>query len=399
MPTLADVFRLYGPAYLHKYGDDVPLAHRRVLQAIQDCRTGQLGHAVYLCDGCATQHCIPRSCGNRHCPTCQNHQARHWLAGQIDRLLPCPYFLITFTVPQPLRRFMRSHQRQAYAALFQAASQALQVLAADPKFLGTDRLGFLGVLHTWGRTLEYHPHVHFVVPAGGLSRDGTHWQSARTDFFLPVQALSLIYRAKFRDALKHARLADSIDPAVWNSPWVVNAQAVGDGRHSLRYLARYVFRVAISNSRILSCDHGQVVFRYQKSGSRCWRAMTLSATEFIRRFLQHVLPSGFMKVRHYGFLSARGKHSLEQVRQMIVRSSGGFATGSSSTESSSDMTHGATGSCPVSAAARAVTCPCCGHAMRLLYLTARSGRRIIVPPESLHRTIGPLAAGPMLNTG
>ena len=213
-----------------------------------------------------------------------------------------------------------------YAALFEASSAALRTLAADPKFVGTDRLGFLGVLHTWGRTLEYHPHVHYIVPGGGLSADGTRWLPSRADFLVPVKALSVLFRAKFRDILRREGLLDQVDPAVWRRDWVVHSQAAGDGRQSLRYLAPYVFRVAIGDHRIVSCDDGKVVFTYRKVGSNRPRTMTLDALEFLRRFLQHVLPTGFQKVRHYGFLSPAGGISIEAVRWLIALHNGGVFT-------------------------------------------------------------------------
>jgi hypothetical protein len=205
-----------------------------------------------------------------------------------------------------------------YSALFEASSEALRALAADPKSIGTDRLGFFGVLHTWGRTLEYHPHVHYIVPGGGLSGDGTRWLPSRSDFLVPAKALSLIFRGKFRDLLGNAGLLDQVDPSIWQHDWVVHCQPAGDGRESLRYLAPYVFRVAIGDHRLVSCDDGQVTFTYRRVGSRRRRKMTLDAMEFLRRFLQHVLPSGLPKVRHYGFLSPASAVGLELVRWLIA---------------------------------------------------------------------------------
>ena len=213
-----------------------------------------------------------------------------------------------------------------YSALFEASSEALRALAADPKFVGTDRLGFFGVLHTWGRTLEYHPHVHYVVPGGGLSADGSHWLPSRADFLVPAKALSVVFRAKFRDILRREGLLETVDPAVWSRNWVVHSQAAGDGRESLRYLAPYVFRVAIGDHRIVSCDDGKVTFAYRRVGSNRPRKMTLDATEFLRRFLQHVLPAGFQKVRHYGFLSPNSATSIEAVRWLITLHNGGVFT-------------------------------------------------------------------------
>lgn len=322
MPTVADVLRRYGDEYLERFGATMPTEHKKVLQAISACRTGQLGTVFFACVSCGRTHAMGRSCGNRHCPTCQQDKTKTWLQTQIDRLLPCPYFLLTFTLPAELRLFVRSNQRACYAALFEASSAAIKLLAADSKFVGTKSPGFFGVLHTWGRTLEYHPHIHYVVPGGGVSDDGSKWLPSRADFFVPVRALSKIFRAKFRDAMRRTGLHSQIDPRVWNQAWVVHSQAVGDGRASLQYLAPYVFRVAISDRRILSIEDtpdgtGRVTFSYRKSGSNRWRKMTVDAPEFIRRFLQHVLPTGFHKVRHYGFLSPNTRLSIEAVRWLV----------------------------------------------------------------------------------
>ena len=318
MPTVADVLRRYGESYLQRYGAAIPVEHKKVLHAITACRTGELGTVLYVCESCGRMHAMGRSCGNRHCPTCQQDKTKAWLETQIARLLPCPYFLLTFTVPAGLRAVVRRHQHVAYAMLFDASSAAIRKLTANPKYVGSSRCGFFGVLHTWGRTLEYHPHVHYVVPGGCLSDDGTAWLPSRADFFLPVRALSILFRAKFRDAMDRVGLLADVDPAVWRQDWVVHSQAVGDGRASLKYLAPYVFRVAISDRRIVSCDDGQVTFSYRRSGSNRWRKMIVDAHEFIRRFLQHVLPKGFQKVRHYGFLSPNSRISVEAVRWLVT---------------------------------------------------------------------------------
>jgi hypothetical protein len=318
MPTVADVRRRYGPEYLERHGATMPGEHKKVLRAVMACRTGELGTVLYECTSCGRTHLMGRSCGNRHCPSCQQDKTKAWLETQTDRLLPCPYFLLTFTVPEALRAWIRSHQRIAYAALFEASSAAIRELAADPRHIGAAQCGFFGVLHTWGRTIEYHPHVHYVGPGGGVSADGCQWLPSRADFFLPVRPLSILFRAKFRAALAAAGVLAEIDPAVWREAWVVHSQAVGDGQASLKYLAPYVFRVAISNQRIVSCADGQVTFSYRKSGSNRWRKMTVEGSEFVRRFLQHVLPTGFPKVRHYGFLSPNSKVSLTLVRWLIA---------------------------------------------------------------------------------
>jgi Putative transposase/Transposase zinc-binding domain len=296
----------------------MPAAHRRVLRAIALCRTGELGTVVYRCEDCGRMHLVGRSCGDRHCPSCQREKAEAWLARQVDRLRPCPYFLVTFTLPAELREVARGHQRAVYAALFGASSEALRALMADPKYLGAARPGFFGVLHTRGRALEYHPHVHYVVPGGGLNPEGDRWLASRPGFLVPVQPLSIVFRAKFRDLLRGEGLLERVDPSAWRRDWVVHCQPAGDGRQSLRYLAPYVFRVAIGDHRIVARDDGRVTFTYRKVGSRRQRRMTLDATEFLRRFLEHVLPPGLPKVRHYGFLGPAAGVSLELVRWLIA---------------------------------------------------------------------------------
>lgn len=383
MVMLADVFRRYGAAYLEKFGDAVPAAHRKVMYAIEHCRSGSFGYAVYRCDGCGTTHHVARSCGNRHCPTCQQHKIKDWLSRQLDHLLPCEYFLVTFTLRPELRRMVRSNQALAYGIMFQAATAAVAELAADPRHIGAARLGFLAVLHTWGRTLEFHPHIHVVVPAGGLSADGARWCPCRPGFFLPVRPLSILFRSKLRDLMKHAGLASAIDPAVWKLPCVVHVQPVGDGRHALQYLSRYVFRVAISNSRILSCDNGRVRFRYKKSGQRHWSTMSLAAHEFIRRFLQHVVPSGFQRVRHYGFMSPCSKHSIAEVRRRVE-------------DFTFRVTLTATALAASPALPRPVTCPTCGGVLRLVSLALPWG--VLVPRRLVLRSTAQRAS-PRLDSG
>ncbi|MBI5675107.1 MAG: IS91 family transposase [Nitrospirae bacterium] len=317
MSAIQNIFRLYAHEYLKLYGSDMPQTHYRAISAIQQCRHGSFGANVFRCASCGNIHITPCSCGNRHCPTCQNDKAEQWLLNQMNNLLPCSYFLITFTLPEELRPFIRSNQQAAYSAMFSAASSSLKTLAEDKRFIGTEKTGFTGVLHTWGRQLQYHPHIHFIVPGGGLSEDGNKWLPSKPDFFIRVEPLSIIYRARFRDAMKQAGLYHSIDPTVWSKDWVVHSKAVGDGRASLKYLAPYVFRVAISNARIVGYDNHQVTFRYRKTGSNRLRSMTLDAMEFIRRFLQHVLPHGFMKIRHYGLLSSNSSEPIEKVRELI----------------------------------------------------------------------------------
>jgi hypothetical protein len=224
---------------------------------------------------------------------------------------------MTFTVPETLRPFIRSHQRLAYQAMFTASSRALKRLATDERFIGTALPGFTGVLHTWGRQLQYHPHIHSIVPGGGLSADRTTWLPSRTNFFVPVKALSPIYRALFKDEMRHAGLLEPIDPHVWTIPWNVHSQANHHGHSAFTSLAPYVFRVAISNRRIVGLTDRTVTFTSRKVGSARLRTTHLDAIEFLRRFLQHVLPDGFMKVRHFGLLHASCAVPLATIRLMI----------------------------------------------------------------------------------
>ena len=322
-PTIGEILRQYGRAYRERHAEHLSPEQRRVLDRLARCRSGQLGHAVYRCDTCGTYHTMPQSCGNRHCPLCQGHKAKQWLEQQLDKLLPCAYFLVTFTLPQELRPLARAHPRECYEAMFAAAAATLRELASNPKHIGSRRLGFTGVLHTWGRSLTYHAHLHFIVPGGALSEDGQEWLPSRVDFFVPVKAASPMYRAKFLDCLAESGLAEQARAAVGDKKWIVHCKAVGDGRKALRYLAPYVYRVAISNGRLVKCEPGsdglgRVTFTYRKSGSRRPRAMTLTADEFIRRFLQHVLPRGFHKVRHYGFAHPRQRVNFEWLKMLVT---------------------------------------------------------------------------------
>jgi hypothetical protein len=322
MGALQQLFREHGPAYLARFGEAMPANHRKVIGALQRCRSEQAGSSLYQCQACGKAHVIARACGNRHCPGCQQRKTQAWLQCQLQRQLPGHHFLLTFTVPESLREFLRSHQRLGYEALFKASSGAIKKLAADARFLGGDMAGFLGVLHTWGRQLQYHPHIHYLVPGGAISNSDRQWHASRADFYLPVRALARIFRAKFRDAMAaHGLLAD-IPAEAWQLDWNVNCQPVGDGQATLAYLARYVFKVAISERRIVAVDERSVAFRYRKVHSERERTMRLPITEFMRRFLQHVLPSGFMKLRHFGFLSPSCAVPLEEVRARIEMAQG-----------------------------------------------------------------------------
>lgn len=317
MGAIQDLFQAFGDDYLERFGAAVPAGHRRVIDAIRQCRTDDLGSVCYRCADCELAHVLPAACGNRHCPQCQQRKSMQWLERQLDRQLPGPHFLLTFTVPEPLRRFLRDHQRPGYGVLFEASSGAIKALVANPRWIGGDQAGFFGVLHTWGRQLQYHPHIHYVVPAGALGSEDGCWHAAKPGFFLPVRALSKVFRGKFKAAMETAGLLDRIPAEVWRQDWNVNSQAVPNADASLRYLAPYVFKVAIADHRIIKVEQNQVTFSYRKVGSHRPRTLTLDALEFIRRFLLHVLPTGFMKVRYYGFLSPTAKMPLEEVKARV----------------------------------------------------------------------------------
>jgi len=317
MNVIQELFRNHGDAYLQRYGDRMPASHRKVIPAIRNCGTSHFGVHTFVCDDCTDVHRTGSSCGNRHCPVCQAGKSDDWLRKQLAKALPVNYFMVTFTVPQELRRLIRSNQEVCYAALFKAASGAMKKLAKDKRFVGCDTAGFTGILHTWTRQLEYHPHIHFIVPGGGIDRDGKEWKSSRADCYIHGRPLSIIYRAKFVEMLKEAGL--DVPACVWTPDWVVDARNVGNGKRALKYLAQYVFRVAIAPSRIVRVAGGRVTFRYQRSGEKKWRLCTLGIFEFMRRFLQHTLPHGFTKVRHYGFMSPNSRVALQTIRELICR--------------------------------------------------------------------------------
>jgi hypothetical protein len=317
MSAIQKIFRIYGKQYLELYGDRMPQIHKKTIHDISDCRSGSFGTIVYACHDCHRIQSIPCCCGNRHCPTCQQNKRDQWLHNQMEKLLPTYYFLLTVTLPQGLRDVARSHQRIVYTALFSCAHEALRKLAKDKRFIGSTRIGYLAVLHTWGSMLQYHPHIHLVIPGGAVSEKGDQWVSSRQDLFVHTKPLARIFKAKFKDAMKKAQLFDTIDPDLWMQQWVVDSQAVGKGQNCLRYLSRYVFRVAISNNRIKGIENNTIKFLYKDRQRKTWKPMALDSMEFIRRFLQHVLPKGLMKIRHYGFLNPNSPFSIEHLRELI----------------------------------------------------------------------------------
>src|SRR5215207_1599624 len=317
MLEVADIVGLHGDEYRAQLGSSLTSAQKKALADIRNCRTPFFGGHVHQCDHCAQKVYSYHSCRNRSCPKCHRDQTERWIAQQRQRLPACCYYLITFTLPAALRSLARSNPKIVYGLLMKTAAAALQKLADDPRFLGA-RLGILAVLHTWTRAMLYHPHIHMLVTAGGLSEDGQRWiQPKNPKFLVPVRALSVIFRAKMRAAILKARLHGNVPSDVWNKPWVVHSQHAGSGEKVLQYLGRYVFRIAITNSRLERLQDGQVTFRYRDNRTQLVQHCTLSAVEFLHRFFQHVLPRGCTKVRHYGIFSPHCHTPLDQVRSLI----------------------------------------------------------------------------------
>ncbi len=311
MVELADIFRRYGPEYIDRFGSRMLLSHHRAIYDIIACRTEQMGGHLYCCENpdCEQFVYAYHSCGNRSCPKCGQDKTQRWVEKQNKLLLPTHYFLMTFTLPCQMRPVARSNQKLVYNLLFKSSAQALQTLAKDPRFVGGD-IGMMGGLHTWQRDMRYHPHVHFIVPGGGLLPDRSQWLPSRSDFFVPVKALSPIFRAKFRDGLKKTDLFNAVPADVWQKDWVVHCKPVGNGASALKYLAPYIYRVAITNNRIEKLENGQVSFRIKNSDTDQWKTQTLPAFDFIHRFLQHVLPKGFVKIRYYGFMAPNRRNLI-----------------------------------------------------------------------------------------
>lgn len=334
---VADVFRRYGEAYREEYGASMSPAQRRVMTAIELCRTAALGGHLERCDECGHERNAYNSCSDRHCPKCQSLARAEWIRGRQAELLDCGYFHVVFTVPEEMAVIAYQNKALVYGILFRAAAETLRTIAADPKHLGAE-IGFFAVLHSWGSTLVHHPHLHCVVAGGGLSPGGDRWISCRPRFFLPVRVLSALFRRLFLEQLEQAfaigklkffnslaDLSDGLKFARYLAPlrelkWVVYAKPPFAGpQEVVDYVGRYTHRVAISNNRLLDIDDGKVTFRYKdyrQAGEQ--KTMTLEAEEFIRRFLLHVLPSGFQRIRYYGFLGNRYREQkLARCRQLL----------------------------------------------------------------------------------
>ena len=373
---VADIFRAHGPAWRLDQAGHLSLGQLKVMSAIEACRTAQLGGHVERCEDCDHVQIAYNSCRNRHCPKCQGAAAQRWLEARQAELLPLAYYHVVFTLPAQIGDIAFQNKAVVYDILFKAASETLLTIAADPKHLGA-HIGLTAVLHTWGSALTHHPHVHCIVPGGGLSPDGQCWISCRPRFFLPVRVLSRLFRRLFLDRLAQAHaeqrlvffgeLAGLADRAVFTarlSPlrraeWVVYAKRPFAGPESvLAYLARYTHRVAISNSRLVSLDDRGVTFRwkdYRADGHARQKLMTLAASEFIRRFLIHVLPTGFHRIRHYGlFANPARAANLAKARPLLAPPPPPAADAE-----------------PKAPAKPPITCPCCGGRMILVEIFQR----------------------------
>ena len=295
-----------------RFGERMPETHRRALTAIERCRTPDNGGHLYGCAGCGHAHFAYHSCNHRSCPKCGGADAQAWLNGQCERLLPVPYFLVTFTLPEQLRLACRSHQRLLYEILFDESAATLKEMASIPRHLGGE-LDFLGILHTWTRQLAYHPHVHYIVPGGGLRPDGRKWRKCRITkkgepYLLPVELLCHHFRHRFKERLRAQapEIFDTIASQPWLIDWVVHSQSAGAGREALGYLSAYV-RTALSNKRLISDQNGDIAFGYIESQTGQPQTLVLDAISFLARVLQHVLPAGFHKVRQYGWMHPRAR--------------------------------------------------------------------------------------------
>jgi hypothetical protein len=375
---VADIFRAAGPAYRATHAGHLSLQHLKVMSAIEHCRTAALGGHVEACEDCGHWRISYNSCRNRHCPKCQGAAARTWLAEREADLLPVGYFHVVFTVPAEVADIALHNKAAVYDLLFRAASETMLTIAADPRHLGA-RIGITAVLHTWGSALTHHPHVHMIVPGGGIALDGQHWISSRPAFLLPVRVLGKLFRRLFLTKLTALRDAGrlaffgSLAPLadrraflrhllpVRHQRWVVYAKPPFAGPEAvLAYLSRYTHRVAISNSRLLGFNETGVTFRYKdyrRHGAERQRVMTLGTDEFIRRFLLHLLPRGFHRIRHYGLLSASArKASLARARELLAVAS----------SPDNELLEEPTDVHP--------TCPCCGGHMIIIETFVRWGQ-------------------------
>lgn len=381
---VADIFRAAGPAYRAAHAGHLSLHHLKIMSAVEHCRTAEMGGHVEGCTGCGHWRIAYNSCRNRHCPKCQGAAARAWLAEREADLLPVGYFHVVFTLPAEIGTIAFQNKSLVYDLLFRTAADKMQIIAADPKHLGA-RIGITAVLHSWGSALTHHPHIHMIVPGGGISPDGERWVSARPAFLLPVRVLGALFRRLFLTRLialhQAGRLGfyGSLTPLaerraflrhlspVRKKRWVVYAKPPFAGPEAvLAYLARYTHRVAISSSRLIGFDEAGVTFRYKdyrRSGTERQQVMTLSPDEFIRRFLLHALPRGFHRIRHYGLLaSGTRKGNLERARQLLA------------------VAPSATADILVEPTDTRPPCPCCGGRMIIIEILERRYQPRAPPP-------------------
>jgi len=319
---LADVVRQHGPAYLERHRARVLPSHARALRSIAHCRTPEMGGHVAVCSACGVEHLLYHSCRHRACPQCGRDTTTRWIARQRELLLPVTYFHVVFTLPAELRDLVRAHQRVLLPALFRAASDSLSALAADPHYLGAE-IGALAVLHTWTRTLHWHPHVHMLVPGGGLAPDGCTWRRARRrkngePYLVPMQAVAECFRGRFLELARRALPGVAVPEIPWGKQWVVFAKpAVQGSEKVLEYLGRYVHKTAIAEGAIIASDEQAVTFRYRDSRDHQSKTMTLSPNDFLRSFLQHVLPRGLHRVRAFGLLHPARRDTLRRLQLLL----------------------------------------------------------------------------------
>ena len=388
---IADIFRDFGPAWRRANAGHVSLGQLKVMSAIERCRTAALGGHVARCENEECGHTLVayNSCRNRHCPKCQGAAARAWLEEREAELLPVPYFHVVYTLPGPIAGLAYTNKAVLYDILFKASAEATLTIAADPKRLGA-RIGITSVLHTWGSAMTHHPHVHMIVPGGGLSEDRTKWIACRPDFFLPVRVLSRLFRrlvlamlldayeeGRLRFFAEHAALAERQAFAAFLRPlkrseWVVYAKRPFAGPEAvLAYLSRYTHRVAISNSRLIAADASTVTFKvkdYRLDGAARFKTMTLATGEFIRRFLMHVLPKGFHRIRHYGLLANGARAgNVAKARELLAVSVPVKDPEPENTATSEPSVH-------------ARPCPCCGGRMTIIEIFARGSKPRYQPP-------------------
>ena len=370
MIEVADVFRRFAPDYLAAHGASMLPSHQRAITDILACRTEALGGHLWRCDQCSAERFSYHSCKNRSCPKCHADQTERWLHARRAEMLPSLYFHVTVTVPEELREVLRANQRDGYAMLMKAAAEAIIELARDPRHVG-GTVGVLAVLHTWTQQLAFHPHVHCLVTGGGVSDDGLLWHPARNDFLVPAKALAKLVRGKLRAAFA-ARRPDLVLPeAAWSKPWVVHCTAWGEGEQAvLDYLARYVFRVAITNARIVGLDDQSVTIRHKHRKSNRWRTSRIPGHEFMRRFLQHVLPKGLHKVRYFGLWHPARREQAARARLLLQLDRPATTRHAEPVEDAADL---------VSNRLRPDeprTCPCCrqGHLVRIRRLSPKQAR-------------------------